>query len=118
MTFSIATVEQTEAPQTRRTYDGRVTFRNFAERADRKQRQIIAAIEICETAQEVNDTMTEHGEVLDALFLDYPDMLEAIETAAADHKAILAAGSDPTPDAGAPAPIPATAQSNVLNKAF
>lgn len=103
----IATANQTEAPA-RRQYDGVVNFRNFGERADRKHRQIISAIEICETAQEVNDTMVEHGEVLDALFLDYPDLSEAIHTAATDHKAILAAGSDPKPDE----------TSNVLGKSF
>lgn len=118
MTFTIATAKQTEAPAQPRAYDGVVTFRGFGDRAERKHRQIIAAIECCENAQEVDDTLTEHDAILDALFLDFPDYAEAIKDAAADHKAILAAGSDPTPDAGAPAPIPATAQANVLRKTF
>ena len=115
--MKIATVEQTKAQQTPRPYDGVVTFKNFGERADRKARQIISAIECCETAQEVDDTLTEHDAILDALFLDYPDLLEGINDAAADHKAILA-GATPSADAGAPAPMVATAQTNVLNKTF
>jgi len=111
----IATANQLEARP--RTYDGNVTFANFGQRAERKHRQIIKAIECCETAQEVDDTLTEQDLIIDALFLDYPDYAEAILEAAKDHKAILAAGT-PAPDAGAPAPITATAQANVLNKTF
>lgn len=113
----IATADQTEAPRAPRQYDGIVNFRGFGERAERKARQIIAAIECCETAQEVDDTLTEHDAILDALFLDFLDLSEGIKEAADDHKAILT-GATPPADAGAPAPIPATAQSNVLNKAF
>ncbi len=117
MTFTIATVELEQAPAQPRQYDGVVSFRNFGERAERKHRQIIAAIECCETAQEVDDTLTEHDAVIDALFLDYPEYADAISAAATDHKAILA-GATASEDAGAPAPIPATAQPNVLGKDF
>jgi len=117
MTFSIATAEQDQPAATPIRYDGKVTFRNFGERADRKARQIIAAIETCETQQEVDDTLIENDEVLDALFLDFPDLHEGIKDAADGHKAILAHGHDPEPDAAAPASIP-TCAGNVLNKTF
>jgi len=118
MNFSIETSEQTEAPATPRQYDGVITFKGFGERAERKHRQIIAAIGCCETRQEVNDTLTEHDAVLDALFLDWPDYAEAINEAADEHKAILDHGSDHGPDADAAAPIPATSETNVLKKTF
>jgi len=118
MTFNIATAEQPLEKATPRQYDGVITFKGFGERAERKHRQIIAAIECCETAQEVDDTLVEQDFVLDALLLDYPDYHEAVSQCADDHKAILAAGHDCGDDTGAPVPIPATAQGNVLNKAF
>lgn len=105
----IATATHEEAPARPRQYDGEVSFRGFGDRAERKHRQIIAAIECCETAQEVDDTLTEHGLILDALFLDYPEYADAINAAADDHKAILAAGSAPTPNKNS---------DNVLGKAF
>jgi hypothetical protein len=116
MTFTIATAEQDQAPATPVRYDGKVTFRNFGERADRKARQIIASIETCELPSEVDDTLIENDEVIDALLLDYPDLYEGIRTAADDHKAILTAGLA-SADADAPAPMTASA-SNVLNKTF
>jgi hypothetical protein len=116
MTFTIATAKQEQAPAEPQRYDGKVTFRNFGERADRKARQIIAAIEVCELPSEVDDTLIEQDEVIDALLLDYPDLYEGIRTAADDHKAILKAGLA-SADAAAPAPIPACA-GNVLKKTF
>lgn len=97
-----------------RPYDGNVTFRGFGERAERKHRQIIAQIECCETTEEVNATLTEEDLILDALRLDYPEYYEAVSQAADDHKAILRAGQASVADAGAPAPIPATAQSEAM----
>lgn len=116
--FSIDTGTQEQPKATPRQYDGVVTFRGFAERADRKTRQIIAAVECCETVREVEDTLIEQDLILDALMLDYPYMFDSIKQAADDHKAILAHGSDPAPDTGAPVAITPTAQSNVLGKTF
>jgi hypothetical protein len=99
---------ETTAP---RPYDGKVSFRGFGERAERKHRQIIAQIECCETPEEVDATLVEEDLILDALFLDFPEYHEAVEQAADDHKAILRAGNASAADAGAPAPIPAIAQS-------
>ena len=94
MNFKIDTGEQKQAPATPREYDGNITFRGFGERADRKARQIIAAIECCETAQEVEDTLIEQDLIIDALMLDYPDLYEGIRTAADDHTAVIANGKD------------------------
>ena len=118
MTFTIATAAQDEAPATPCSFDGVVSYRNDAVKAERKHRQIISAIECCETAAEVEDTLIENDILLDALLLDWPDYFAAIGGAADSHKAILAHGHEPAADAGAPAPIPAIAQSNVLNKTF
>jgi len=112
MTFKIATAEEPQA--TPREYDGVVTFRGFADRADRKMRQIVAQIEACENAADVDATIIEHDFVIDAMMLDYPYMAETVQTAATDHKAILGSVTV-TPDAAAPA---TTVQSNVLNKTF
>jgi len=99
---------ETAAPH---PYDGNVTFRGFGERAERKHRQIIAQIECCETVEEVNATLIEEDLILDALRLDFPEYHEAVAQAADDHKAILRAGFASVENAGAPAPISATAQS-------
>lgn len=118
MTFNIDTGTIEQAAAMPRQFDGKVTFRGFAERADRKTRQIIAAIECCETPQEVEDTLIEQDLILDALLLDYPYMFESVKQAADDHKAILEAGIASSDDTGAPVAITPTAQSNVLNKTF
>jgi hypothetical protein len=107
MTLQIDTGQPT--PAAPKQYDGRVTFRDQGTRAERKHRQIIAAIEVCESSQEVDDILTEEDLILDAMLLDYPDYLEAIKEAADGQKAILAHGHDHAPDAVAPAPIPAIA---------
>jgi len=116
MTFQIATGERQEA--TPRLYDGVISFRDHGDRAERKHRQIIAAIELCETVQEVEDTLIEQDLVLDALLLDHPEYFAAIGEAADDHKAILRAGAASSADTGAPVAITPTAQSNVLGKTF
>lgn len=108
--MQINTNAQAETPAPR-PYDGNVTFRGFGERAERKHRQIIAQIECCETVEEVKATMIEETLVLDALFLDFPEYHEAVAQAANDHEVILRAGAASVANAGAPAPIPATAQS-------
>ena len=114
--FKIATGDP--EPAAPKQYDGKITFRNHGTRAERKHRQIIAAIEVCETQQEVDDLLIEEDMVLDAMLLDYPDYYEAVKEAADDHKAILAHGHDPSPDTGAPVAMTPTAQTNVLNKTF
>ena len=116
--FAIDTGTQEQAPAAPRAYDGKVTFRGFADRADRKSRQIIAAIEVCETTKEVEDTLIEQDLILDALLLDYPYMFESVKKAADDHKAILSAGIASGADTGAPVAITPTAQANVLGKDF
>lgn len=118
MTFAIATSEQNEAHAQPESYDGRVSFRGFAVRADRKARQIIAAIECCETPQEVDDTLVEEDLILDALLLDFPDLYDTIRETADGQKAILSAGIASATDTGAPVAMTPTAQSNVLNKTF
>lgn len=106
MTFQIATGERQEA--TPRLYDGVVSYRDHGTRAERKHRQIIAAIGVCETVQEVEDILIEEDLALDAMLLDFPDYLEAVKEAADDHKAILRHASEP--DAAVPAPISASAK--------
>lgn len=116
--FSIDTGTQEQPKATPRQYDGVITFRGFADRADRKTRQIIAAIECCETVREVEDTLIEQDLILDALMLDYPYMFDSIKQSADDHKAILEAGASSFEDTGAPVAITPTAQVNVLGKEF
>lgn len=91
--------------------DGTIRYRGRLTHAERKHRQIIAAIECCETPDEVEDTLRDHDMEIDAMLLECPDYAEAIKEAADDHKAILMHGTSHADDAGAPAPIPATAQS-------
>ena len=118
MTFQIDVGTIEEALARAKQYDGNVTFRGFATRADRKTRQIIAAIECCETPDEVEQTLIEEDLIVDALMMDYPYMFESIKQAADDHKAILEAGMSSFNDTGAPVAMTPTAQTNVLNKTF
>lgn len=75
-----------------RLYDGVVNYRDHATRAERKHRQIIAAIQVCETIQEVEDILIEEDIVLDAMLLDHPDYYEAVKDARDEHIANLRHG--------------------------
>ena len=77
-------------------------------RADRTKRQIIDNITSMESAGGVQMYMADETMMLDALFLFDPDMSAEITEAASDHIANLQHGAA---SAGAPAPIPAIAQS-------
>lgn len=86
-------------------------------RADRTKRQIIEAIESFERISDLEEYLIAEDMMIDALFLFENQMAADVETAYRDHKAILAHGSDPAPDTGAPVAMTPTAQ-NVLNKTF
>ena len=77
-------------------------------RADRTKRQIIDNITSMESAGGVRMYLADETLMLDALFLFDPDMSAEIYDAASDHIANLQHGAA---SAGAPAPIPAIAQS-------
>lgn len=79
--------------------DGYIDYSKRPEHAERKHRQIIAAIEACEDAQEVFAVLAANDEILDNFFLNYPDFAEAIDEAATDHKANLQHGATSSDEA-------------------
>lgn len=94
-----------------------IRFTSWA-RADRSKRKVIAAIEEHECPEALAEYMQAESLVIDALFLFDPSMSADIETAFEDHKSILRTGLASLENAAAPAPTPASAQPNVLNKTF
>lgn len=116
MTFAIATGEP--EPNKPKLYDGVLSYRDHGTRAERKHRQIIAAIEVCESIQEVEDILIEEDLVIDALLIDFPDYFEAIREAADDHKAILAHGgqnAEATAQTHSNAPLSKSTKENTMN---
>lgn len=89
------------------------------DRADRTKRQIIEAIEAFEDPAELDDYIASEDLMIDALHLFDPDMSEEIKDAHETLRAALidgAANQFPNGNAVAPAPIPAIAQSQSLEK--
>lgn len=114
--MKIATSDNSQPPIAKAaTIDATMTVR-FTDwtRADRTKRQIIAAIEACETISELEKYMIAEDLMLEALFLFDNEMCGDVEDAYRDHKSILSHGTD----TGAPVAITPTAQSNVLGKTF
>lgn len=66
--------------------DGRVEWHRDSTYAERWHRQRIEEIQACETVKEVNGLLAYYDELLDRLWLDFPDYADAIKEAADDQK--------------------------------
>lgn len=83
-----------DEPQVRRLpkpkqEDGLIQWHRDPTYAERWHRQTIAAFQACETVEEVDDLLAYHDIAIDRMFLDFPDMAEAITEAADDQKILL-----------------------------
>lgn len=72
-----------------RNLDGVPRYNGRPTDAERVHRKIVCVIQECETVQELDDFYESESLVLDALFLDFPEFAEAVETAFEDHRAML-----------------------------
>jgi len=74
--------------------DARIDFTNRAQHAERFHRQIIENIEAQEDVDELDRYVADEDQIIDALFLAYPEYAAAIQTAHEEHRAILKAGAE------------------------
>lgn len=72
-------------------YDGDVTFHGHFVKAVRTHRHIVQALYSVDTLGEVDDIMTAHADVIEALRHAYPDFYSAVVDAAIEVKLMLVA---------------------------
>lgn len=66
-----------------------INFTGRGEHAERKHRQIICAVQACDTVQELHLVYADAAVVIDALHFSFPEFAEAICTAVEDHHIML-----------------------------
>lgn len=75
--------------------NGKITFTD-ATVADRFRRQIIEAIEACDTAEELDDYHAREALVIDALWMTFPRYAESVDEAAKEWRATLGGAQRPS----------------------
>lgn len=92
MTFAIDTGQQTFAPIPKSTgiEDGQAIDLSNGLRAERLHRQIIEAIETCETTEMLDEYMSGEAVLLDTFYLNRPEFWALIDDAHEMQRAVLA----------------------------